>query len=170
MNFEHIITNEIGFIHLLFSILSLITGSLILGLKKGTNTHKRVGYVYSISMLIVLITAFSIYNLFGKWGIFHWTALVSSLTLALGLIPVLFKYPKKNYISFHFSFMYWSVIGLYGAFMAETFVRLPDIVVESGVPNAMFYNMTGIAVAITMGVGAFFFVKYKSTWSERFEA
>ncbi len=170
MNFEHIITNELGLIHLIFSIVSLATGTLVLGLSKGSKTHKKLGYLYSGSMLIVLITAFGMYNLFGAWGIFHWSAVISTLTLALGLIPILRKRPRKNYISLHFSFMYWSVIGLYGAFMAETFVRLPKIVIESGVPNEMFYNMTGIAVALTMGLGVYFFIQYKTKWDQSFES
>ena len=169
MNFDYLITDNIGLVHLIASILALMTGTLILTLTKGTNTHKKIGYVYSISMLILLVTAFMMYNLFGTWGIFHWTAVVSSLTIACGLIPIFTKRPRENYISLHFSFMYWSVIGLYGAFMAETFVRLPKIVVESGIPNAMFYNMTGIAVAITMGLGVYFFIKCKPKWEKILE-
>ena len=169
MNFDHLITDNIGLIHLVFSITSLITGTLVLSLTKGTNTHRKIGYAYSISMFVVLATSFAMYNLFGSWGIFHWTALVSSLTLALGLIPIFTKKPEKNYISIHFIFMYWSVIGLYGAFMAETLVRLPQIVVNNGIPNSMFYNMTAIAVAITMGLGGFFFVKLKPKWIKQFD-
>ena len=168
MNFEHIITDNIGLLHLIVSVFAMVAGSLVLGLTKGTKTHKRIGYIYSSAMLLVLVTAFSMYNLFGVWGIFHWTAVVSSLTIGFGLIPIFTKRPKKNYISLHFSFMYWSVIGLYGAFMAETFVRLPKIVVDSGVPNSMFYNMTGIAVGITMGIGAYFFIKLKPKWDNLF--
>ncbi len=164
MNFDYIITDNVGLLHLIVSVIAMVTGSLVLGLTKGTKTHKRIGYIYSAAMLLVLITAFTMYNLFGTWGIFHWMAVVSSLTIVLGLIPILTKRPKKNYISMHFSFMYWSVIGLYGAFMAETFVRLPKIVVESGIPNAMFYNMTGIAVGLTMGIGAYYFIKLKPKW------
>ena len=43
------------------------------------------------------------------------------------------------------------------------------IVVESGIPNSTFYNMTGIAVAITMGLGAYFFIKLKPNWEKTFE-
>jgi hypothetical protein len=46
--------------------------------------------------------------------------------------------------------MYWSVFGLDGVFVAETFVRIPDVVIESGIPNLTFYNMIGIAVGTTM--------------------
>ena len=120
-------------------------------------------------MIIVLATSFTMYNLFETWGIFHWAAVVSTVTLALGLIPIVTKRPKKNYISLHFSFMYWSVVGLYGAFMAEFFVRFPKKVVESGIPNEVFYSMTGIAIAITMGLGAYFFIKRIPKWNNDFK-
>lgn len=55
------------------------------------------------------------------------------------------------------SFMYWSVMGLYVAFIPETVVRLKLI---------SFYNMRGISVAFVMGVAAYFFIKYKSKWEE----
>jgi len=169
VNFNYIVTDNVGLLHLIVSVIALLTGSLVLGLTKGTKTHKRIGYVYSTAMLIVLVTAFTMYNLFGTWGIFHWTAVVSSITIVFGLIPIFTRRPKKSYISLHFSFMYWSVIGLYGAFIAEMFVRLPKIVFEGGRPNYMFYNMLGIAVAITMGLGAYFFIKQKPKWEKIFE-
>lgn len=169
MNFDHVISNNTGLVHLVFSVLALISGTLVLILQKGSDRHKKVGYLYSISMLIVLITAFMLYNLFGKWGIFHWTAVISTITLLCGLIPVFTKKPKGAYIPLHFSFMYWSVIGLYGAFVSETFVRLPKMVIENGAPNSVFYNMMGIGIALTMGLGAFFFIRNKAKWEEQFK-
>jgi len=168
MNTNNIIGNEIGLIHLIASVVALIAGTLILFLTKGTQLHKRIGYTYVTSMTILLITAFMIYRLFGTWGVFHWTALISTLTLICGLVPILTRRPTNNYISLHFSFMYWSVIGLYGAFAAETLVRIPKIVIESGIPNKVFYNMTGIAVGLTMGLGAYFFIKLKPKWDKQF--
>ena len=166
MNFEYLITDNVGLLHLIFCVIALITGSLVLGLTKGTKRHKKIGYIYSASMLIVLVTAFMMYNLFGTWGIFHWTAVVSSITILCGLIPIFTRRPKLSYLSLHFSFMYWSVLGLYGAFIAEMFVRIPAIVLEGSRPNAMFYNMLGIAVAITMGLGAYFFIRNKPNWDK----
>lgn len=165
MNFNNLTSDAIGMLHLATSLLALLTGSFVLGLTKGTALHKRIGYVYVGSMVLLLVTAFMIYRLFGRWGIFHWTAVVSTLTLIGGLVPILRKRPVQSYRSLHSSFMYWSVIGLYGAFMAEVLVRLPKIVIESGIPNKVFYNMTGVAVGITMGLGAFFFVKFKDKWA-----
>jgi uncharacterized membrane protein len=168
MNFDYIISNNIGLFHLIASIIALLTGTANLTLTKGTVLHRRIGYVYAVSMLVLLLTAFMIYRLFGGWGIFHWTAVISTLTLICGLVPILTRRPAKSYVSLHFSFMYWSVIGLYGAFVAETLVRLPKVVIESGIPNKVFYNMTGLAAALTIALGAFFFIKLKPKWAKQF--
>lgn len=161
-----IVSGNIGLVHLIASISALILGTISLMLKKGTALHKRIGYGYATSMVILLITAFMLYNLFGRWGMFHWAAIVSTLTLIAGMIPVLTR--SKNFESLHLGFMYWSVMGLYGAFTAEVFVRLPKIIIESGIPNSSFYTMTGIAVAITMGLGALFFIKLSPKWQNQF--
>lgn len=165
MNFEHLITDDIGLIHFLGSVLALVFGSLVLFMHKGTQRHKTVGYCYVGSMGIVLITAFMMYNLYGTFGIFHWAAVVSSITIVGGMLPMIIKRPK-SYISLHYNFMYWSVFGLYGAFMAEVLVRIPKVVVESGIPNHVFYNMVGIAVFITMGIGYLVMWKKKNSWSK----
>ena len=164
MNFEHVFSGNIGVIHFIASMVSILFGTLVLLNKKGSSRHKQMGYVYSVAMLVVLVTSFMLYNLYGKFGIFHWAAVVSSITLIGGMVPMLLKRPA-SYISLHFNFMYWSVFGLYGAFMAEVLVRIPKVIVESGVPNHVFYNMVGVAVFITMGIAYFIMGKMKKTWS-----
>jgi len=168
MNFGNFITSNTGLIHFIASIFALLLGTLVLVFQKGTLKHKIIGRVYALTMLVVLTTAFMTYKLFGTWGIFHWTAVISSLTLISGLIPILIKRPANNYISLHFSFMYWSIMGVYGAFVSETLVRMPKVVLESGIPNSLFYNMTGIGTAIVMGIGLYFFLKNKSNWDKQF--
>jgi uncharacterized membrane protein len=168
MNFGNFITSSTGLIHFIASIFALLLGTLVLVFQKGTLKHKIIGRLYALTMLVVLTTAFMTYKLFGTWGIFHWTAVISSLTLISGLIPILIKRPANNYISLHFSFMYWSIMGVYGAFVSETLVRMPKVVLESGIPNSLFYNMTGIGTAIIMGIGVYFFLKNKSNWDKQF--
>jgi len=163
MQLENLVSGNIGLIHLLFSIVALILGTLVLSFLKGTNKHKRIGYFYCISMLGVNITALMIYRLYNKFGIFHWMAVISLLTLIAGMLPMIIKKPK-SYITLHFNFMYWSVIGLYAAFTAETLVRIPDVVINSGIPNSTFYQVTGIASGITVAIGAFFSIKNKKKW------
>ncbi len=164
MNFNNLLSGSIGMIHLLFSILSLVLGTIVLLKQKGSNSHKRIGYLYCIAMVGVNVTALMIYRLYGKFGMFHWMAVLSLLTLVSGMLPMMIKKPT-SYVSLHFNFMYWSVIGLYAAFIAETLVRIPDIVIEKGIPNSVFYNMVGIAVGITMAIGIFVAIKKRKKWS-----
>ena len=76
------------------------------------------------------------------------------------------KKPKDSWLSYHFSFMFWSVMGLYAAFLAEILTRLPNYVDENIVSSATFYSMTGIAVFIVMGIAKVLFRKYKKKWSK----
>ncbi len=168
MRFENFITSQTGSIHFIVSIIALILGTLVLFLEKGTSIHKLIGKFYALAMLAVLTTAFMMYNLFGKWGIFHWAALVSSFALLAGLLPIFLKRPVNNYRSLHFSFMYWSVMGLYGAFVSETLVRMPKVIEEGGIPNEVFYKMTGIGTALVMGLAVFFWIRLKPKWEEKF--
>ncbi|MFN4233675.1 MAG: hypothetical protein ACK4IK_02590 [Bacteroidia bacterium] len=168
MNFENFITSETGLVHFIASVFALLLGTLVLVLPKGTLKHKIIGRLYALTMLVVLTTAFMTYRLFGTWGIFHWTAVISSVTLICGLMPILTRRPAKNHISLHFIFMYWSVMGVYGAFVSETLVRMPKVVIESGIPNNVFYQMTGIGTAIVMGLGVYFFLKLKPKWDIQF--
>jgi uncharacterized membrane protein len=165
----HLVVGTTGLIHLIFSIVALITGLLVLVKNKGTKQHKRIGYLYVVSMIVLNLTAFMLYNLYGKFGIFHVFAVISCLTLFAGLYPVLTK-KHKNYLLTHFSFMYWSVVGLYCAFMAEIFSRLPKLILTTtGEPMTIFYKLVGIGIAIVMIIGIVFYIKFKPKWTDRYK-
>ena len=107
----------------------------------------------------MLISSFLLYNLFGSFGVFHIASIVSSATLAGGMIPIITKKPGKNWVAYHFSFMYWSVLGLYGAFFSEIFTRIPE---------TPFFGMVGIASGLTFGIGGYVFKKRKDIWFKQF--
>lgn len=166
---ENIVSGTTGSIHLIASIIALITGLFVLVTTKGTRRHKQVGYVYSISMILLNLTAFMLYNLYGKFGIFHWFAVISCLTLFAGLYPILTK-NSKNYLLTHFNFMYWSVVGLYCALMAEIFSRLPKIVLtETGEPMTAFYKGVGIGIGVVMMIAVAFYIRYQPKWTKQYE-
>lgn len=156
---EHLVYDKVGLIHLLASMAALISGTVQLIMAKGTMVHKRVGFIYTASMSILLITAFMIYRLFGGFGIFHVAAIISSVTLAGGMVPVLFRKPD-NWLTLHFAFMYWSVMGLYMAFAAEVLTRVPE---------TPFLGMVSLA---TGGIGLFagiYFHLHKAQWAAELE-
>jgi len=45
------------FIHVFFGVVSLLTGLVIIFLKKGTKTHNSFGWIYFISMSVVFLTS-----------------------------------------------------------------------------------------------------------------
>lgn len=144
-----------GLIHLVASCTSLFFGTLILLLHKGTRLHKRIGYAYAFNMIILNVTAFGLYHLFDRFGPFHFAALISSLTLIAGMIPVILKRPTTKWLDFHMAFMYYSVIGLYAAFASEIITR---------VIHSNFGVMVGIATGLVMAVGVFFFQVKRARW------
>lgn len=155
-----------GWIHTLAAVIALITGSLILKRTKGDLLHKRTGRIYGVSMLTVCITAFMIYRVHNGFGILHIFALISTLTLLAGMLPLYLK-GYKNPIAAHLSWMYWSVIGLYCAFAAEIFTRLPLIL---NIPNSygIFYALVFLSSGMVGFAGSRVFRKKKKVWEERF--
>lgn len=156
---QNLVGNEIGLSHLIFSLISVIFGSLVLIGKKGTKAHKRYGYVYLISITLTNLTAFMIFRLFGIFGAFHYAAIISLITTYSGIIPVWRKRPRTGWKYFHFRFMYWSVIGLYMALVAEILTRIP------GTP---FFGMVGLAMVIVLLMGIFYLKKKEASWKRVF--
>lgn len=152
---NNIVGDLSGLIHLIASVIALISGTIVLIAKKSTSFHKQMGYVYFSSMLILLITAFMIYRLFNGWGFFHYLSIVSLLTLMGGIIPVWFRSYFKKWKIFHLSFMYWSVFGLYAAFASESLTRIPE---------SPFFGIVGIATTFIMLVGGAIFSFKKAEW------
>ena len=152
--------HPIGLIHLVAAVVALTCGTLVLVRPKGTLTHKRWGYAYVFSMTVMLATSFLIYRLFHGFGLFHGFAVIASATLIAGFIPALRRKPD-DWIDLHFGFMYWSVIGLYAAFVAELLTR---------VPKTPFFGMVGLATAMVIGIGLYFWLQKRRVWSARFRS
>ena len=157
---SNLVGDTIGLIHLIASLLALLFGSLVLAMEKGTVNHVRVGYAYLINMGIVIVTAFMVYRLFNSFGIFHYAALLSLLIITLGMIPVLTKKPTGKWKTRHFSFMYWSVIGLYAAFASEILTRIPE---------TPFLSMLIAATSIICILGGLFFRRNINNWEQVLE-
>ena len=106
-------------------LIHLVAGGLaMLVMKKRTLVHRRVGYGHVLSMGVLIISSFGIYRLFGRFGVFHALSLVSTFSLVAGMLPMFRKIRKPGHYETHFKRMYFSVVGLYAAFAAESFSRV----------------------------------------------
>jgi len=98
-------------IHTVFSVIALLAGIIFL-IPKGSKKHKRLGYLYALSMLISLITSFGLFKIWGTFGIYHALSIVSFLTLIIALYFPLFGRTKQNWIEYHLIWMGYSYVGL----------------------------------------------------------
>ncbi len=153
------VNTSLGWFHLITSILAMLAGAYVLLEPKGTQRHIRVGYVYVVSMILVCGSALGIYNLTGRFGLFHVFAFVGFATLVAGMVPLFLKNIRREYKAFHLWFMYYSVLGLYAAFASELSVRIPE---------KPFYTMVGIATGSIFILGSAFIVWKEKTWSRFF--
>jgi len=156
---NNIIHDSLGAFHVIVAVLALISGTLVLLMKKGSKRHQQIGYFYAFNMLLVNLTAFGIYRMWGGFGIFHVAAIIGLVTLAAGMFPIMLKKPRRSYIGLHFSFMYWSVMGLYAALVSETLTRIPE---------TPFFGMLGISTFGMMIVAAWGFHRNQPKWNRQF--
>lgn len=134
----------VSLLHIAASSAALVLGVWVLLVPKGGLRHRRLGRSYAIAMLVVNATAFGIYRLFGGFGPFHVAAVVSLLTLLAGMRPVLQRPRQAQWATTHMIFMYWSVAGLYAAFVSELIVRIPQR------PGAYFGLLVGLASGVVL--------------------
>ena len=140
----HIIHSYTGLFHTIAAIIAMVFGTMVLLNRKGTTKHKRLGYVYVISMMLMILSSFFIYN-FGTFSLFHFFAIISFFTVILGIIPA-WRRKKPNWKTSHYYFMNWSVVGLYCAFWAEVGVRFFEM--------KYFWWVVMLATFITAGIGS----------------
>ena len=73
----------IGAAHVAMGSVALVSGAVVLMVPKGTARHRRVGRIYAATILAINATALSMYDLTGRFNVFHVIALVNLATLAM---------------------------------------------------------------------------------------
>lgn len=113
-------------LHILAAVIAIVTGLWVVLNTKGTRRHRRVGYVYVVSMVTLNVSSFFIFKLTGEFSPFHVAAFLSLATVIAGFVPVYRRRPVQGWLHMHLQFMAWSYIGLLAAAAAEAAVRIPE--------------------------------------------
>ncbi|MEZ4930887.1 MAG: DUF2306 domain-containing protein [Saprospiraceae bacterium] len=142
--------NLIPLIHIITSIVALISGAVVLLAAKGTEFHKRAGYVFAVVLLLVNITAAGMYNLTGTINFLHMFVLISLFSLFFGIWPAL-RRKSKNWLSRHVQGMTGAALGVWAAGFAELTVL---------VLQGLLGPKQIIGVAIGVGVVFFFLIGF----------
>lgn len=157
---NNLVGDNIGLTHLIAGLFAVIFGGLVILLRKGTKVHRQVGYLYVISMVILIISSFGIYRLFGKFGLFHFFSIVATFSLLMGMIPMLKKQRTSKDYKTHFTRMYFSVVGLYAAFAAESFVRIPKL--------GSFWLVVAWSFILVVVTSILIFIRKQKEWTDKF--
>ncbi len=73
-----------------------------------------IGTIYALALVVVNVAALSLHRE-NAFGVFHWLAVASLISLAGGLLPLLLGKRSPPVIATHAYFMTWSYAGLLAA-------------------------------------------------------
>lgn len=105
--------DALSLFHTACGFAALLSGGFVVWMRKGTATHRRMGWTYVAAMALLCGTSFFIYELFGGFGAFHIAALVSSVSVLGGMLaPLLRRHIGAQWLEAHYKFMLWSYVGL----------------------------------------------------------
>lgn len=131
-------------IHVTAASLALIIGMIVLAMPKGTRRHRLFGRGYVALMLAVNVAALTIYeDSTSGFGVFHYLALVSLVTIAVGIGFVIFRRSIRQWRLMHAHMMAWSYVGLAAAATGQAGTSL---VGNAGWPIAATLFVGGILV------------------------
>jgi uncharacterized membrane protein len=150
------IHSTLGLLHVITALVALLSGLVIFSRRKAGRLHKVLGYVYSVSMLAMLVTALSIYQLTGSFNLLHGFAILSTLQLSRGFYHAISRKPQRAWLGPHYEWMVGSYIGLSAALVAESSTRflLPLLKGHFGFQSiSWFWAVVGIATFVVVWVG-----------------
>jgi uncharacterized membrane protein len=132
--------------HVLAAFSALGAGVAVLVLPKGTHTHRVIGTVYVIALVVVNIAALSLHRE-NSFGVFHALAVASLVTIAVGLSPMFLGKRSPAVITTHAYCMAWSYAGLVAAGCGQLTVALgQDGAWVVPVAIAMVLSISGVVI------------------------
>ena len=146
--------SPLGTVHLIFALTAVLTGTIVVFIRKGTRAHRSIGYGYFTSMLGTNITALFIYRLTGTINFFHIAAVLSLLFLSVGMGAVIFHRPRKSWLNLHGAMVTGSYVGVLSAFFAEITTRIPGV---------HFGLAAGATTAVVTAIGVYFIMTRMDT-------
>lgn len=134
-----------GIIHVVLAIAALIIGAVVAFRPKGGRRHRILGYFYAIFLLLVNVSALSVYKESVGMGPFHILAVISLVTLISGFVPAFLRRPVSSWLNLHAYLMSWSYVGLVAAGVAQI------VTMSSGLPAPFAVALPSILIVIIGG-------------------
>ncbi len=117
----------LGSLHYLCAVLSLAIGGAILSTPKGSRWHVWMGRVYIAGMFGNCLSALGIYQITGRFNIFHLLALINLLIIGGATAQIVYRRRIRNWLWRHYQYMTWSYAALLCAAANEALSRIPRL-------------------------------------------
>src|SRR3954470_23018304 len=96
------------FLHVGCGLSCLILGAIVFFTTKATRFHRAVGTAYVLAMIALNVSALCIYNLTGRFNLFHLFAILSLMMVLVGWTQVVFRRHFRRWFYRHYTYMCWS--------------------------------------------------------------
>jgi uncharacterized membrane protein len=136
-----------GWVHIASALVALALGGVIVASRKGTPVHRLAGLAYVFAMLLLNLSALSIYDMTGHFGPFHAGAIFSLVCVLAGISAPILR--RGDWLKRHYRWMGWSYFGLLAAGFAEAIVRIPALEVHTAARGFE------VAIGATIGFSLF---------------
>jgi uncharacterized membrane protein len=136
--------------HVLAALAALGAGGAVLLVPKGTHTHRVTGTVYVLALVVVDVAALSLHRE-NSFGVFHALAVVSLVTIAVGLSPLLFGKRSPPVIATHAYCMTWSYAGLVAAGCGQLTVAVGQDEIGAWVVPVAIATVLSISAVVIFG-------------------
>lgn len=113
-------------LHTAAAVLAAVSGCAVLFMRKGTQTHRTTGYVFTAAMAVTAVSSFWIMEVRrGQFSAIHILSIITLISL-----PLAIWYRRKGNIRAHAAAMIGPLIGL---IVAGGFTLLPGRILHQAV-------------------------------------
>lgn len=140
--------SNIAIFHMVFGIITLATGAIIFLKRKGTKTHKTLGMIYAVSMVLTCVPTFFLFNFTGGFNGLHALSVISLVTIAVSIYAV--RSGNIGGKTTHKFCMAFGYLGLLSAAMTQAVSRLNNLPDNILVPSTIVVTMVVGTIVILM--------------------
>ena len=116
-----LVSSVVGWAHIIACVVAMLAFAPVMLARKGSRRHRAAGRVYSMSYVVVCVTALGIYSQERFWFP-HWLAIGGLAVLSVGYLAARLKPRGWRYV--HLTAMLLSAYNLFGGAVNEAYLRI----------------------------------------------
>lgn len=151
-----------GLVHAALAAFAIAAGLVQSTRRKGGASHRMLGYVYVVAMLVADVSALTIRQFTGSFNVLHAGAAVNLGCVVAAMLPMLRRPRPPNWLEVHYRWMGAAYLGLIAAAATELVARLGPFTTK-----AQLWTATAVVTLLVMAVGTLLIGRYHPRKSTR---